>query len=408
MTEQKIIATAKHFVGDGGTAAGDDQGETTLSEDDLFKIHGQGYVQALGVGTQTVMASFSSWNGDKLHGHKYLLTDVLKGRMGFDGLIVGDWNGHEQIEGCSKSSCAQAINAGIDLIMVPEDWKAFQSNTVSQVKSGEIEMSRIDDAVRRILRVKYRAGMFDSGKPSAHRLAGRAKLLGHEDHRNVARQAVRESLVLLKNDGVLPIDPSKTILVAGSGADNPVMQSGGWTVTWQGRSIEDRTLNPRSYYKGHTTISEGISAAAKASDGKVTTDEDASEIEVAIIVFGEQPYAEFEGDLESLDFDLAANADFKLVQELKAKGIPVVTVFISGRPRGVDAAIEASDAFVAAWLPGSEGAGVADVLLSENDGKPSYDFRGRLPFAWPQTGQDLTETTTKYKRGYGLTYSQAR
>ena len=408
LTEQKIIATAKHFVGDGGTAAGDDQGETTLSEDDLFKIHGQGYVQALGVGTQTVMASFSSWNGDKLHGHKYLLTDVLKGRMGFDGLIVGDWNGHEQIEGCSKSSCAQAINAGIDLIMVPEDWKAFQSNTVSQVKSGEIEMSRIDDAVRRILRVKYRAGMFDSGKPSAHRLAGRAKLLGHEDHRNVARQAVRESLVLLKNDGVLPIDPSKTILVAGSGADNPVMQSGGWTVTWQGRSIEDRTLNPRSYYKGHTTISEGISAAAKASDGKVTTDEDASEIEVAIIVFGEQPYAEFEGDLESLDFDLAANADFKLVQELKAKGIPVVTVFISGRPRGVDAAIEASDAFVAAWLPGSEGAGVADVLLSENDGKPSYDFRGRLPFAWPQTGQDLTETTTKYKRGYGLTYSKAR
>ena len=408
LTEQKIIATAKHFVGDGGTAAGDDQGETTLSEDDLFKIHGQGYVQALGVGTQTVMASFSSWNGDKLHGHKYLLTDVLKGRMGFDGLIVGDWNGHEQIEGCTKSSCAQAINAGIDLIMVPEDWRAFQTNTVAQVKSGEIEMSRIDDAVRRILRVKYRAGMFDSGKPSAHRLAGRAKLIGHEDHRNVARQAVRESLVLLKNDGVLPINPSKTILVAGSGADNPVMQSGGWTVTWQGRSIEDRTLNPRSYYKGHTTISEGISAAAKASDGKVTTDEDASEIEVAIIVFGEQPYAEFEGDLESLDFDLAANADFKLVQELKAKGIPVVTVFISGRPRGVDAAIEASDAFVAAWLPGSEGAGVADVLLSENDGKPSYDFRGRLPFAWPQTGQDLTETTTKYKRGYGLTYSQAR
>jgi len=159
---------------------------------------------------------------------------------------------------------------------------------------------------------------------------------------------------------------------------------------------------------GHTTISEGISAAAKASDGKVTTDEDASDVEVAIIVFGEQPYAEFEGDLENLDFDLAANADFKLVQELKAKGIPVVTVFISGRPRGVDAAIEASDAFVAAWLPGSEGAGVADVLLSKNDGKPSYDFRGRLPFAWPQTGQDLTETTAKYKRGYGLTYSQAR
>ncbi len=408
LSEQKIIATAKHFVGDGGTTAGDDQGDTVLSEDELFNVHGQGYVQALGVGTQTVMASFSSWNGDKLHGHKYLLTDVLKGRMGFDGLVVGDWNGHEQIEGCSKSSCAQAINAGVDLIMVPEDWKAFQANTVKQVKSGEIQMSRIDDAVRRILRVKYRAGMFDSGKPSEHRLAGRAKLIGHADHRNVARQAVRESLVLLKNDGVLPIDSTKTILVTGTGADNPTMQSGGWTVTWQGRSIEDRTLNPRSYYKGHTTIAEGISGAVKAAKGKVTTDINSSNIDVAIVVFGEQPYAEFEGDLESLDFDLSSEKDFKLVQDLKAKNIPVVTVFISGRPRGIDAAIEASDAFVAAWLPGSEGAGVADVLISGENGKPAFDFQGKLPFAWPQTGQGLTETTAKYQRGYGLTYSQGR
>jgi len=266
----------------------------------------------------------------------------------------------------------------------------------------------IDDAVRRILRVKYRAGMFDSGKPSAHRLAGRAKLIGHADHRNVARQAVRESLVLLKNEGVLPIDPSKKILVTGTGADNPIMQSGGWTVTWQGRSIEDRTLNPRSYYKGHTTIADGISDAVKAAMGDFTTDEDASKIEAAIVIFGEQPYAEFEGDLESLDFDLSSQKDFKIVQELKAKGIPVVTVFISGRPRGVDAAIEASDAFVAAWLPGSEGAGVADVLLSNGNGKAAFDFRGKLPFAWPQTGQDLTETTAKYKRGYGLNYSQTR
>ena len=328
--------------------------------------------------------------------------------MGFDGLVVGDWNGHEQIEGCSKSSCAEAINAGVDLIMVPEDWKAFQSNTVKQVKSGEITEARIDDAVRRILRVKYRAGMFDSGKPSAHRLAGRATLIGHADHRNVARQAVRESLVLLKNDGVLPIDPSKTILVTGSGSDNPIMQSGGWTVTWQGRSIEDRTLNPRSYYKGHTTIANGISEAVKAAKGDFTTDENASKIYAAIVVFGEQPYAEFEGDLESLDFDLSNQQDFKIVQDLKAKGIPVVTVFISGRPRGVDAAIEASDAFVAAWLPGSEGAGVAEVLLSGENGKPAFDFKGKLPFAWPQTGQDLSASTAKYNRGYGLTYSQAR
>lgn len=405
LSEQKIIATAKHFVGDGGTAAGDDQGDTILSEEDLFKIHGQGYVQALGVGTQTVMASFSSWNGQKLHGHKYLLTDVLKGRMGFDGLIVGDWNGHEQIEGCTKMSCPQAINAGIDLIMVPEDWKAFLENTVKQVKSGEIAMSRIDDAVRRILRVKYRAGMFVSGKPSEHRLAGRAKLLGHADHRNVARQAVRESLVLLKNDGVLPLNPASNILVTGSGADNPVMQSGGWTVTWQGRDLETRILNPLDYYKGHTTISAGLSDAIKKARGSLITDADSAKIDAAIVVFGEEPYAEFEGDLASLDFDLANNTDFKIIQDLKAKNIPVVSVFITGRPRGVDAAIEASDAFVAAWLPGSEGAGVADVLLSNTQGKPAYNFKGSLPFNWPQNGSSNPITTsTKYKFGYGLTY----
>lgn len=405
LSEQKIIATAKHFVGDGGTAAGDDQGDTILSEEDLFKIHGQGYVQALGVGTQTVMASFSSWNGQKLHGHKYLLTDVLKGRMGFDGLIVGDWNGHEQIEGCTKMSCPQAINAGIDLIMVPEDWKAFLENTVKQVKSGEIAMSRIDDAVRRILRVKYRAGMFVSGKPSEHRLAGRAKLLGHADHRNVARQAVRESLVLLKNDGVLPLDPASNILVTGSGADNPVMQSGGWTVTWQGRDLETRILNPLYYYKGHTTIIAGLSDAIKKARGSLITDADSAKIDAAIVVFGEEPYAEFEGDLASLDFDLANNTDFKIIQDLKAKNIPVVSVFITGRPRGVDAAIEASDAFVAAWLPGSEGAGVADVLLSNTQGKPAYNFKGSLPFNWPQNGSSNPITTsTKYKFGYGLTY----
>jgi len=405
LSEQKIIATAKHFVGDGGTAAGDDQGDTILSEEDLFKIHGQGYVQALGVGTQTVMASFSSWNGQKLHGHKYLLTDVLKGRMGFDGLIVGDWNGHEQIEGCTKMSCPQAINAGIDLIMVPEDWKAFLENTVKQVKSGEIAMSRIDDAVRRILRVKYRAGMFVSGKPSEHRLAGRAKLLGHADHRNVARQAVRESLVLLKNDGVLPLNPASNILVTGSGADNPVMQSGGWTVTWQGRDLETRILNPLDYYKGHTTISAGLSDAIKEARGSLITGADSAKIDAAIVVFGEEPYAEFEGDLASLDFDLANNTDFKIIQDLKAKNIPVVSVFITGRPRGVDAAIEASDAFVAAWLPGSEGAGVADVLLSNTLGKPAYNFKGSLPFNWPQNGASNPITTsTKYKFGYGLTY----
>ncbi|WP_418152555.1 glycoside hydrolase family 3 protein [Litorimonas sp. RW-G-Af-16] len=406
LSEQKIIATAKHFIGDGGTANGKDQGETTLTEQELFDIHGQGYVTTLGVGAQTVMASFNSWNGEKLHGSKYMLTDVLKGQMGFDGLVVGDWNGHAQIEGCTNASCPQAINAGVDLIMVPEDWKAFSQNTISQVKAGDIPMSRVDDAVRRILRVKYRAGMFDSGKPSEHALASRAKLLGHADHRAIARQAVSESLVLLKNDGVLPINPNSRILVAGSGADNPALQSGGWTVTWQGRHIETRALNPRKYYKGHTTIADGIRDAAASAGGETLAKPDPdTRPDVAIIVFGETPYAEFEGDLANLDFDLLDNEDFKLMQSLKSDGVPVVAVFLTGRPRGVDAAIDLADAFVTAWLPGSEGAGVADVLIAAPDGSPRQNFKGKLPFSWPANGVSSTDNEdVKYKVGYGLTY----
>ena len=403
LSEQKIIVTAKHFVGDGGTIAGDDQGDTVLSEQQLFDIHGQGYVKALAVGAQTVMASFSSWNGEKLHGDKYLLTDVLKGKMGFDGLIVGDWNGHEQVPECTKVSCPQAINAGLDLIMVPTDWKAFQENTVRQVNNGEIPMSRIEDAVRRILRVKMRAGMFEDGKPSSHELAGRAKLIGHPDHRAIARQAAQESLVLLKNEGVLPIDGRGSILVTGSGADNPAMQSGGWTVTWQGRDLETGIINPPEYYKGHTTTLSGLTSAVKRLGGKLSSSEGANP-DVAIVVFGEEPYAEFEGDLAITEFDVAGNKDFKEMQALKEQGIPVVAVMLTGRPRGVDQIIELSDAFVAAWLPGSEGGGaIADVLLSGKDA--SYDFKGRLPFDWPASGQTETEAAPiRFKRGYGLTY----
>ena len=406
LSEQKVVVTAKHFIGDGGTAGGDDQGETTLSESDLFKIHGQGYVQALGVGAQTVMASFNTWNGQKIHGHKYLLTDVLKDKMGFDGLVVGDWNGHGQIPGCTDESCPQAINAGVDLIMVPEAWKAFLENTVGQVKAGDIPMARINDAVRRILRVKMRAGMFEDGKPSTHELAGRAKLIGHADHRAVARQAVRESLVLLKNENVLPISADSKVMVLGTGSDNPAYQSGGWTVTWQGSDLETRQINPRDYYKGHTTILEGIKSAVQSAGGNVETSPEGP-ADVAIVVLGEVPYAESEGDLASTDMALEADKDFKLIQSLKARNIPVVTVFLSGRPRGVDPLIDSSDAFVAAWLPGSEGAGVADVLITRNKRNPKDDFKGKLPFDWPASGAtQAVGSPVKYKYGYGLTYSK--
>ena len=384
LSDQKLVATAKHFIGDGGTQNGKDQGNTIITESDLFKTHGQGYVQTLGVGVQTVMASFNSWNGDKLHGNKYLLTDVLKGKMGFDGFIVGDWNGHEQIPGCTKQSCAKAINAGVDLIMVPEDWKAFLRNTINQVNSGEISQARLDDAVRRILRVKFRAGMFDEGKPSEHSLAGRASLIGHADHREIARKAVRESLVLLKNDNaVLPISPQANIIVAGSGADNAAMQSGGWTLNWQGRDLRPET------YKGFTTLKDGFVSAVQG--GSVSADVNAN-ADAAVIVFGETPYAEMEGDLSSLDFGSAGKADLALMKRLKARGIPVVAVFLTGRPRGADEIIDMADGFVAAWLPGSEGAGVADVMVGN-----THSFKGRLPFAWPRNDSAGGE---RYARGF--------
>ena len=400
LSQQKIVATAKHFIGDGGTTGGDDQGDTVLSEEELYRIHGQGYVQTIGAGVQTVMASFNSWNGEKLHGHKYMLTNVLKERMGFEGFVIGDWNGHEQVEGCTASSCPQSINAGVDMIMVPEMWKEFLNNTVAQVKEGEITETRIDDAVRRILRVKMRAGMFEDGKPSKHELAGRASLIGHETHRAVARQAVRESLVLLKNENVLPIKPEKNILIAGVAGNHEAYQNGGWTLTWQGRDLETKIINPREIYKGHTSIFEGFKqSGANVSYSKDGSFDASNRPDVAIVVMGEEPYAEFEGDLLTTDFDLENSKDYTLIKSLKAQNIPVVTVFVSGRPLGIDPLIELSDGFVAAWLPGSEGAGVSDVLMAGANGQAQYDFRGRLPFAWPAVANG-----TRYDLGYGLSY----
>ena len=230
-----VLATAKHFIGDGGTADGVDRGDTAVSEADLLRIHGQGYVAAIAAGVQTVMVSYNSWNGLKVHGHQHLLTDVLKKQMGFDGIVVSDWDGVDEVQGCSKDKCAQAINAGIDMVMVPTDWRNFLTNTLDQVRAEKIPMARIDDAVTRILRVKYRAGLFERGRPSSRPLANKRELIGAPEHRELARQAVRKSLVLLKNErGVLPLRRKSHVLVVGDGADNVSKQSGGWTLTWQG------------------------------------------------------------------------------------------------------------------------------------------------------------------------------
>jgi beta-glucosidase len=326
MAHDRVISTAKHFIADGGTLGGVDRGDANFSEQELLDIHAPGYFTAIEAGAQTVMASFSSWQGEKMHGHKYLLTDVLKNRMGFDGLIVGDWNGHEFVPGCTKVSCPQAINAGVDIFMAPDaDWKVLYANTLEQVNTGVISKERLDDAVRRILRVKMRAGLFEKGAPSTRSFAAKQELIGAPEHRAIARQAVRESLVLLKNKNqLLPLSPTSNILVAGDGADNIGKQSGGWTLSWQG------TGNSNSDFPGGSSVYQGIAEVVNAAGGKVTlseTGEYQTKPDVAIVVFGENPYAEMQGDVKNLAYN--TDDDLTLLKKLKADGIPVVSLLAS-------------------------------------------------------------------------------
>ncbi len=408
LDDEHVIATVKHFVGDGGTVDGDDQGNNISSEEELMRIHAQGYISGLEVGAQTVMASFNTWHGKKMHGNHYMLTTVLKERMGFDGLIVGDWNGHGQVAGCSNESCAQAVNAGMDILMAPTPtWKPLYYNTLEQVRSGEISMARIDDAVTRILRVKMRAGLFDKPSPAQRPLAGKTELIGSEAHREIARQAVRESLVLLKNKGVLPLNPNTKIFVTGDAADNIGKQSGGWTITWQG------TNNENSDFPGGTSIWDGIKAQVEAAGGQAELGQGANfntRPDVAIVVFGEEPYAEGNGDLDNLEYQRGDKRDLALLKSLREQGIPVVSLFISGRALWVNPELNASDAFVAAWLPGSEGKAVAEVLFTDANGEIQHDFTGKLSYSWPKSpdqtevnwGDDEYDPLLPY--GFGLSY----
>lgn len=396
----RVVGTAKHFIGDGGTFEGKDQNDNFTTEEELRDIHGAGYFGAFQSGAQAVMVSQSSWHGRELAGERALLVDVLRNRLGFDGILVGDWNVHGQIPGCSNASCAAALNAGLDMFMVPDDWKALYGNIIAQVKSGEVPLARLDDAVRRILRVKLRAGLFTNVKPSKRALGGKAEYFGSPAHRQVARQAVRESIVLLKNDGVLPIAATKNVLVAGDGANDLGKQTGGWTVSWQG------TENTNENFPGATSIWEGIRAAVAAGGGSATLSVDGSftqKPDVAVVVFGENPYAEWEGDIKTLVYDNAK--DLTTLRRLRAAGVPVVSVFLSGRPMWVNPFLNASNAFVAAWLPGTEGNGVSDVLIGG-----ATDFKGKLSFSWPKlpTQMVLNYGDANYDPlfafGYGLTY----
>ncbi len=404
LAKDRVAGSAKHFVADGGTEGGKDQGDAKTTEAELIRLHNAGYPPAIDAGILSVMVSFSGWNGVKHTGNQSLLTDVLKGRMGFEGFVVGDWNAHGQVAGCSNTSCAQAYIAGMDMMMAPDSWKGLYDNTLAQVKAGQISMARIDDAVRRILRVKVKAGIFENNRP----LEGKLDLLGAPAHRAVAREAVRKSLVLLKNEGVLPLKSSARVLVAGDGADDIGKAAGGWTLTWQG------TGNKNSDFPHGQSIYAGIAEALAAGGGSVELAVDGkfkAKPDVAIVVFGENPSAEFQGDIATTEYQPGDKADLALLKRLKAQGIPVVSVFLSGRPLWTNPEINASDAFVAAWLPGSEGGGVADVLVGDKAGKPRHDFTGKLSFSWPKRADREQNVGDKgydpqFAYGYGLTYAK--
>jgi beta-glucosidase len=396
---KRVAATAKHFLADGGTADGRDQGDAQISEAELVAKHAQGYPASIDAGALTVMASFSSWNGVKHHGNASLLTDVLKNRMGFAGLVVGDWNGHGQVAGCSATDCPAAINAGLDLFMAPDSWKGLFDSTLAAARDGRISAARIDDAVRRILRVKYKLGLMGDDQT----LRGDTTLVGKKEHLELAREAVSKSLVLLKNnDGTLPIRNGARVLIAGSGADNMAMQAGGWTISWQG------TNTTAADFANGQTVGRAIADAVKATGGAATISTSGSfetRPDVAVVVLGEKPYAEFEGDVPNLAFQPTAGEE-QTIERFKSQGIPVVVVFLSGRPMFTGKLINQADAFVAAWLPGTQGRGVADVLVAGANNKAARDFTGRLPFAWPADARSPL-VAPLFPLGYGLDYTRS-
>ncbi len=390
-SNSSILACAKHFLGDGGTKDGKDQGDTQVDESVLRRIHLPGYISAINAGVGSVMVSYSSIFGQKMHGNKYWITDVLKGELKFQGFVVSDWGGVDQLPGDNKTKLETAINAGIDMVMLPHDYKNFFINMKQLVNENRIPVSRIDDAVRRILRIKFQLGLFE--KPFADRSL--LSKVGSQEHRDIAREAVRQSLVLLKNNKILPLSKNnKKILVAGKAANDIGIQCGGWTIAWQGAE--------GNITKG-TTILEAIKKAVSQSssvtysiDGNFLSDAD-----VAIAVIGEKPYAEGQGDRTDLNL---SQEDIELITKIRSKGIPLVVILISGRPMIITNIIEDCDAFIAAWLPGTEGDGVADVLFGD------YKPTGKLSHSWPRSMSQIpinigdNNYNPLFPYGYGLTY----
>ncbi|SDX94410.1 beta-glucosidase [Lutibacter oricola] len=393
-----VMATAKHFIGDGATDNGVEGGVTSLNGEEVKERLLAPYREAVKSGVGAVMTSFNSFEGISMHAHKKLITDTLKVGMNFDGIVVSDWKGY------SRFGNHKIIDAGIDMVMaVDGDLDFYQTDLKKAVDSSLVSIERIDDAVKRILRQKFRLGLFENPFPSKELI----QQIGKAAHRKVAKQAVRESLVLLKNEeNVLPLNKqAKKIVVVGEHANSAGLQSGGWTISWQGG---------KENYKGATTILEGIKNTSK---GEIVYDQNASgnhfDADVAIIVVGEKPYAEFFGDIghESNNLTLTLSKKHQdYIKTYSQKGVKVVTVLISGRPLVVTNQINKSNAFIAAWLPGSEGNGIAEVLFG------NYNFKGKLPHSWPKFEKDFkgkygpnywdNSIEPLYPFGYGLQYNE--
>ena len=394
---KKVVACAKHFIGDGNTEFGTgmnglvDRGNTVLTTDELKEKLLPKYQAAIDANVQTIMASYNSWNGVKCHGSKELLTDILKVEMGFEGFVISDWQGIDEIPGNYKSDIITSINAGVDMVMVSgqgQPYKKFMRLLKENVEEGSISMERIDDAVSRILKVKLRNGLFTNPIVQNDNL----QVIGSDDHRNIARQAVRESVVVLKNENLIPISKeSKSIVVAGRGADNLGMQCGGWTINWQGGQ-GDITIG--------TTILDGIKESV-STETKVIHSKDGEDLgnvsgDLAIVVIGEDPYTEFFGDKDNLDL---LEEDIQTINNLKDKGYKVLVLLISGRPMNIADHLDNWDGFAAIWLPGTEGNGVSDILFGD------FQSTGKLSYPWPLNAEDGANTLKNdllYNIGFGL------
>jgi len=408
MDGRGVLATAKHYIADGGTRRGIDQGLARTTPAELAKVHGAGYLGALDAGVLTVMASFSSWTDSanyvehgKMHGNRLLMTGVLKERLGFDGLIVSDWDGIGQVPGCTPEDCPAAINAGIDVVMVPFHWKAFFNNTLRAVEQGRIPMARIDDAVRRILRVKFSIGMQPAVPATVEALQAP----------ELARRAVRESLVLLKHKpGLLPLKATARVLVVGAAADSLPHQSGGWSVTWQGRDTTNADFPQGTTLLAALRQRLGAARVVYDADGSRS---DPKQFDAVIAVLAETPYAEGEGDVritENLRHSRRHPQDAAALQRVAGRGAPVVTLLYSGRPLYVNDLANKSDAFIAAWQPGTEGRGLTDLLIAPPDGKAWPGFTGRLSFPWPAGPCQFSahEARPWWPVGGGLSGKEAR